>query len=132
MRRFVRRGAVELAVGYVHLNLLCTWFVPCVVAASIECRVVDAVTGAPVADALVRADNWSAEAHSGPAGLATVVVRSAPELVWALPMLGTFPLGGYLLVDAAGYVGADEPLPEAFEWPLFGSPRASVTVRLRR
>lgn len=131
-RRFLRQGLVELAALYVAVNVLGLLLVPIVVTGWIECRAVDAATGAPVAGAVV----WRQEGELGvgtdAAGLARLKVVTTPRLFWALPMLGTYQLGGQLHAKAEGWLAAEAPLPERFEWPLFGEPRVAVVIRMAR
>lgn len=133
-RRWVWRGAAELAFCYVWLNVLAVACITRVVETRIECHVVDAATGAPVVDAVVRRSEWEWQvgARCDPAGCATFVDSRAPFLLWELPAIGTCPLGGSLRVEAPGHRPVEVGLPPRFDWPLFGRPRAEVTVRLLR
>ena len=131
-RRWLRREVLQLTAGYVLLNLALVPCVPFAIPATLECHVVDAATGAPVQNALVRAGETGWEERSDATGCATMVVRTAPSLLWALPSFGTYRLGGLLQVTAADYRAAEVPLPATFDWPLFGAPRAVVHVRLTR
>lgn len=131
-RRELRQGALQLTAGYVLLNLAIVPCVPFVTPATLECHVVDAATGAPVPNALVRMGDAGWEERSDAMGRAALVVRTTPSMLWALPSFGTYRLGGVLQVTAADYRRAEVPLPATFDWPLFGKPRALVHVRLTR
>lgn len=131
-RRRLRQGALELTAGYVLLNLALVSCVPFAIPATLECHVVDDATGAPVPNALVRTREAGWEERSDPTGRATLVVRTRPSLFWALPSFGSYRLGGLLQVTAPDYRPAEVVLPTTFDWPLFGSPRAVVHVRLTR
>lgn len=131
-RRGLRQGALQLTAGYVLLNLALLPCVPFVIPATLECHVVDAATGAPLPNAVVRAGQTWWEERSDATGRATLVVRTTPSLLWALPSFGTYRLDGLLQVTAPDYRPAEVVLPAAFDWPLFGSPRAVVLVRLTR
>ncbi len=131
-RRWLRHEALQLTASYVLLNLVLVLGVPFVIAANLECHVVDAATGAPVPNALVRAGETGWVERSDAMGRATRVVRTTPSLWWALPSFGTYRLGGLLQVTAPDYRPAEVALPATFDWPLFGAPRAVVHVRLTR
>lgn len=92
----------------------------------------DAATGAPVANALVHVREAGWEERSDATGRSTWVVRTTASLLWGLPSFGTYRLGGVLQVTAPDYRAAEMPLPATFDWPLFGSPRSVVHVRLTR
>lgn len=121
-----------MTAGYVLLNLVIVTCVPVVIPATLECHVLDATTGAPVPNALVHVRETAWEERSDATGRATWVVRTTASLLWGLPSFGTSRLGGMLQVTAPNYRTAAMPLPATFDWPLFGSPRTVVHVRLTR
>lgn len=131
-RRDLRQGALQLTAGYVLLNLAIVPCVPFAIPTTLECHIVDDATGAPIANALVHAGEIGWEERSDPTGRATLVMRTTPSLLWALPSFGSYRLGGLLQVAAPDYRPAEVALPATFDWPLFDSPRAVVHVRLTR
>jgi hypothetical protein len=132
LRRELWRGAGEIGLWYGLLNLFLVHCVPMVVTARIDCTVVDADTGQPLPEACVQHVETAREGRCDASGAGCIELRSAPGLIWAWPMLGSFPLGGRLRGTAVGYRTVDVPLPAAFDWPLFGIPHISVEVRLPR
>lgn len=130
-RRWLLREASGLLGSYLLLNLLLSPFLCIVIQATIECHIVDAVTGAPIPDALVSVGERGLEATSDRDGHAMLVMRGSPVLWWALPSIGRYKLDGLLTVTAANYGTAELPLPAVFDWPLFGEPHVVVQARLR-
>lgn len=130
-RLWLQRQASALVALYLLVNLLLPHVVVIVMPASIECRIVDAVTGAPIPDALASVAQQGLEARSDRHGRAMLVLRTTPLLHWVWPSIGSYNLGGWLMVSAANYRTVELPLPASFEWPWFGEPHVRLPdVRL--
>lgn len=132
LRRWLRDLLLGLAALYVLANLCLPSFIVVVATVMVDCHVVDAGSSLPLRGATLHRNDEIFGKRSDAAGRARLEVTTTPSLYWVFPAVGSFHLGGQVHVEADGYRPADVPLPEWFDWPLFGMPHAELTVRMQR